>query len=76
MGHAPDTFGVRLIKAQNRAEMSCAKLASTINASPTVVSNFRMDKHGTSVEMLKKICTALNVSADFLLGLSDEPQVR
>lgn len=76
MGHAPDTFGIRLMKAQGRKSMSSTDLAMTVDANTSTIAHMRMDKHKPSVDMLLRICAALECSADFLLGLSDEPQVR
>lgn len=76
MGHAPDSFGVRLIKAQNMKEMRSSVLAAELDCDPSSVALMRMDKHSPSKDMLLRICKTLGVSADYLLGLSDDPQVR
>lgn len=71
-----DTFGVRLMKAQNRKEMRSNRLAMELDCNDTTVSHMRMGKHTPSVDMLLRICKTLDVSADFLLGLSDKPEIK
>jgi transcriptional regulator with XRE-family HTH domain len=71
-----DTFGVRLMKAQSRAEMRTNALARATGTSSSTISGLRLDKRDPSREMLTKLCQVLNVSADFLLGLSDKPRLK
>jgi transcriptional regulator with XRE-family HTH domain len=71
-----DTFGVRLIKAQNRKAMRSSRLAAELDCDPSSIALMRMDKHSPSKDMLLRICKTLEVSADFLLGLSDEPRLK
>ena len=71
-----DSFGVRLMKAQNRAGISTTQLAMAIDANLTTISGLRVDRHGCSVERLKAICEVLKCSSDFLLGLSDKPEMK
>ena len=76
MTHAPDTFGIRLMKAQSRKDMRTNALARATGTTPTTISGLRLDKRGVSTELLTKLCQALGVSADYLLGLSDDPRAR
>ena len=71
-----DSFGVRLMKAQNRKEMRSNRLALELDCNDTTVSHMRMGKHTPSMDMLLRICKTLECSADYLLGLSNDPQVR
>jgi len=71
-----DTFGIRLIKAQNRKEMRSNRLAMELDCNTSTVAWMRMDKHTPSMSMLLRICKTLDVSADFLLGLSDTPEIK
>lgn len=71
-----DSFGVRLMKAQSRRDMRTNALARATGTTPTTISALRLDKRGVSTELLTKLCRVLGVSADYLLGLSDKPQVR
>lgn len=76
MSHAPDSFGVRLMKAQNRAKIHNSELARMINVNRATIAHLRLDERGLSVGLLTRLCDALSCSADYLLGLSDDPQVR
>ena len=76
MTHAPDTFGVRLMKAQNMKEMMSNRLAQEIECATATIAQMRMDRHMPSAAVLRRMCKALGVSADYLLGLSDEPDLR
>ncbi len=40
------------------------------------ISNIEMDRRGTSVASLKRIAVCLNVSTDYLFGLTDNPASR
>lgn len=71
-----DSFGIRLMKAQNRKGMNSTVLAMELDCNPSTVAHMRMDKHTSSIKMLLKICETLEVSADFLLGLSDKPELK
>ena len=71
-----DTFGIRLMKAQNRKGMKSNLLAVELDCNPSTVAHMRMDKHTSSIDMLRRICKTLEVSADFLLGLSDKPEIK
>jgi len=71
-----DTFGVRLIKAMNRKGMRSKTLVAELDCNPSTVARLRMDKNALSMELLLRICKTLDVSADFLLGLSDKPEIK
>jgi len=51
-------------------------LARATGTSSSTISGLRLDKRDPSREMLTKLCQVLNVSADFLLGLSDKPRLK
>lgn len=76
MGHAPDSFGVRLMKAQSRKNMRVNALAHAVGVRSSHISYLRSDRNKPSMLMLLKLCTVLEVSADFLLGLSDKPELK
>ena len=74
--HAKDTFGIRLIKAQNRAGLKNYQVCEKIDVNSSTYSNWRSSAIGISVPSLIRLCGALNCSADFLLGLSDKPEIK
>lgn len=55
--------------------MSQVELARSLGVSKQSVSNWENDNIQPSVEMLIKIALKLNVSTDFLLGLSDKASI-
>lgn len=64
--------GERLKLAMERRGMSAAKLADAAFVTPATICHYAKGKRGIYYETLVAICKALNVSADYLLGLSDE----
>jgi DNA-binding Xre family transcriptional regulator len=72
-----DTFGVRLIKAMNRAQMSNKTLAAKLDVTESTVSSYKYErKVNCTASRIKDICRALMCSSDFLLGLSDNPEIK
>lgn len=71
-----DSFAVRLIKAQNRAGMKNYEVCDKVDVNSSTYSNWRSGAIGIAVPTLIRLCKALNVSADFLLGLSDKPELK
>lgn len=76
MGHAPDTFGVRLIKAQARARIGNRELARKVGMGNSTISIFRIDRAHPSFQALSRICEVLNCSADYLLGFTEDMATR
>ncbi len=55
--------------------ISQVELAKRLNVSKQSVSNWENDNIQPSIEMLIKIAKTLNVSTDYLLGLSDRKTI-
>lgn len=51
-------------------------LAKKVNTQKTTISNYETGYSTPSNEMLIDLAQALNVSSDYLLGLSDNPQLN
>ena len=66
-----DKFKERLNEALNENNLSQNALAQKISMSQGVVNNYCTGKREPSLEVLVSICKELNVSADYLLGLTD-----
>lgn len=64
--------GERLKLAMKRRGINQAKLAEETLVSPSTISHYMKGKRGIYYETLVAICKALNVSADYLLGLKEE----
>jgi len=69
-----DIFCIRLKKLRKAAGEQQKDLAEAINMAQTQVSAIENGKQGTSFDKLAAICQHYNVSADYLLGLIDEPR--
>ena len=64
-------FKERLNDALSENNISQNALAKKISMSQGVVNNYCTGKREPSLEVLIAICKELNVSADYLLGLTD-----
>ena len=64
-------FKERLIEALKENHLSQNALAQKICMSQGVVNNYCTGKREPSLDVLISICRELNVSADYLLGLTD-----
>lgn len=70
-----DLYGLRLKKLRQRAGEKQAELAELIGVKPNQVVEMENGRKTTSFERLTIICQHYNVTADYLLGLTDEPRV-
>ena len=64
-------FANRLNEALSENDISQNALAQKISMSQSVVNNYCTGKREPSLDVLISICKILNVSADYLLGLTD-----
>lgn len=64
-------FAERLNEALSDNDISQNALAQKIPMSQSVVNNYCTGKREPSLDVLISICKILNVSADYLLGLTD-----
>ena len=65
------TLGQRLKKALDDKGMMQKELAAEIGVNEMAISRYVHGGRMVSVSILIDICKALNVSADYLLGLSE-----
>ena len=68
---AEDSFGQRLKKVLAERNMMQKERAEKIGVSEVVISRYIHGGRIFSVPILIEICKTLNVSADYLLGLSE-----
>lgn len=64
-------FAERLNYAMGIRDFNNLKLARSIYVSPSAISAYRNGTRQPNFEVLRSIALALDVSSDFLLGLSD-----
>ena len=68
------TRGTRLREARKLRRISQTELARQIRISPNQISMIENGQSGTSIRTTVAAASALNVSLDFLAGLSDDPR--
>ncbi len=61
-------------KARNDRHLSQRALADIIGVSQQTVGSWEVGRTSPDNEMLKKLASFFNVSVDYLLGRTDEPQ--
>lgn len=69
-----DLFGKRLLQLRTSSGEKQPALAELLDVSITQISEMENGKKGTTLPKLALICQHYNVSADYLLGLTDEPK--
>ena len=69
-----DLYGLRLKKLRNQAGEKQADLAELLGVKPNQIVEMETGRKTTTFEKLTMICQHYNVSADYLLGLIDEPR--
>ena len=71
-----ELFGSRLRKLRKAAGMKQPELASLLDITPTQVSDMERGHTTTSMARLYQLCEYFHVSADYLLGLTDDPEPK
>lgn len=64
-------FTQRFNEALKQSHISQVELAHCIGISKQCISDFKSGKSFPSISTLYEICKALNVSSDYLLGLTE-----
>ena len=67
-------FRERLLLARRRADLTQEELAERAGLHKTDVSKMERGRMLPTVPRLRRLCVALGVSADFLLGLVEDKQ--
>lgn len=65
------TFANRLGIALRLRKMTATELAKILNVSPATISEYRCGKRRPGAEFIVKVAMALDVTSDFLLGISN-----
>lgn len=66
-----EIFGQRLKQIRLDKKVSQAKIAEDIGISDTQYQNYEYSKSEPTLSVIIKLCEYFQVSADYLLGLSD-----
>lgn len=69
-----DLYGQRLKGLRKEAKETQADLAALLGVKPNQIVEMENGRKTTTFEKLVLICKHYNVSADYLLGLIDEPR--
>lgn len=69
-----DLYGLRLKRLRKEAGETQAELASILGVKPNQIVEMENGRKTTTFEKLVLICQHYQVSADYLLGLIDEPR--
>ncbi|MDO5300087.1 MAG: helix-turn-helix transcriptional regulator [Clostridia bacterium] len=68
------TDRIRLLILQKGLQQK--QLASLCKLSPARLNNYLAGRTEPSLDVLQALCKALDVSADYLIGLSDTPSIK
>lgn len=69
-----EMFGQRLRAVRKAAGQKQEELGLVLNVGKSQISELERGSASTTLEKLSIICEYYNVSADYLLGLTDEPK--
>lgn len=69
-----EIFAIRVKKLRKARGEQQKELAEAIGATQATISDIENGRKTTSFDRLAAICQHYNVSADYLLGLIDEPR--
>lgn len=69
-------FGQRLLELRKKKGDTQGVLADLLKVTRTQVSDIENGKSGTNLERLVELCEFYHVSADYLLGITDDPAWR
>ena len=67
-------LGERLAASRRRAGLSQFQLALALDCDRTLISHLEVERVGISADKLSQAAKTLNVSIDYLAGLTDEPR--
>ncbi len=69
-------FGQRILEQRKKHNETQAALAEFLGVKNNHVSGIECGKRTTSAERIALICEHYHVSADYLLGLTDDPEPK
>lgn len=69
-----ELFGERLREVRERRGETQTAVASALGCTSTFLSDMEKGRRTTTPEKIAQLCQYYNISADYLLGLSDTPR--
>jgi len=67
-------FGDRLKELRQKSNIKQTAIAEMLGVLPRTIRFYESGEREPNIESIKKLANFFNVSADYLLGLSDNPQ--
>ena len=71
-----ELFGQRLLEIRKQNHETQPDLAQLLKVSKSRISEMENGKNTTTIEKFALICEHYKVSANYLMGLSDDPELR
>ena len=71
-----ELFGQRLYEMRKKNHETQTDLGNVMGLAKSRVSEIESGKNTTTAEKIALICEHYKISADYLLGLSDDPEPR
>ena len=65
---------LRLRELREEKEMTQAEVAKAIGVDARTISNYEVGVREPDIQTIKKLCKFFDVTSDYLLGLSNDPQ--
>lgn len=69
-------MGKRLFEVREARGVTRRELAEMLHVTKTQISDIENGKSGTNLERFLQLCEFYQVSADYLLGITDDPTWR
>lgn len=69
-------LGQRLLELRKQKGLSQKAISDLLSVTRTQVSDIENGKSGTNLERFVQLCEFYRVSADYLLGITDDPTWR
>ena len=66
----------RIRNLREDRDLTQTDIADYLHTSQTVYSRYERNERSLPIEMLYELCKFYNVSADYILGLTDNPKVN
>ena len=68
-------FGNRMKELRQKNNVTLDKLADKINSTKATLSRYENDKRTPDIDFIYKIAEYFNVTTDYLLGRTDDPNI-